>query len=249
MQNLSFCEAGCSFWVKKKAIYVRFFGVKVKTAWDQNWSGGEIQSKSRHRKLLRQSGIAATIKKARAKMANRKYTHVSHQYSLDFADAEVIPSEDDGLIERFKFDFKPIDQVSSIDNGSFVDIIGICQKVSEVANFTSKKGTDLTKRTFWIVDHSASNNILSFWYLITSVRDCCNSLSFTVIISSFTVSNSSCSLSFRFTKLSVRAFNAMFSLVSSWALFSLNNSSSIWVSCKTSFFCGDGWKSDFFATL
>ena len=38
---------------------------------------------------LRQSGIAATIKKARAKMANRKYTHVSHQYSLDFADAEV----------------------------------------------------------------------------------------------------------------------------------------------------------------
>ena len=94
-------------------------------------------------------------------MANRKYTHVSHQYSLDFADAEVIPSEDDGLIERFKFEFKPIDQVSSIDNGSFVDIIGICQKVSEVANFTSKKGTDLTKRTFWIVDHSASNIILS----------------------------------------------------------------------------------------
>ena len=176
--------------------------------------------------------------------SQRKYTHVSHQYSLDFADAEVIPSEDDGLIERFKFDFKPIDQVSSIGNGSFVDIIGICQKVSEVANFTSKKGTDLTKRTFWIVDHSASNIILSFWYLITSARDCCNSLSFTFIISSFTVSNSSCSLSIRFTKLSVRAFNAMFSLVSSWALFSLNNSSSIWVSCKTSFFCGVGWKSE-----
>ena len=172
--------------------------------------------------------------------SQRKYTHVSHQYSLNFADAEVIPSEDDGLIERFKFDFKPIDQVSSIDNGSFVDIIGICQKVSEVANFTSKKGTDLTKCTFWIVDHSASNIILSFWYLITSVRDCCHSLSFPVIISSFTVSNSSCCLSFRFTKLSVRAFNAMFSLVSSWALFSLNNSSSICVSCKTSFFLR-GW--------
>ena len=95
--------------------------------------------------------------------SQRKYTHVSHQYSLDFADAEVIPSEDDGLIERFKFDFKPIDQVSSIDNGSFVDIIGICQKVSEVANFTSKKGTDLTKRTFWIVDHSASNIECTLW--------------------------------------------------------------------------------------
>ena len=85
--------------------------------------------------------------------SQRKYTHVSHQYSLDFTDAEVIPSEDDGLIERFKFDFKPIDQVSSIGNGSFVDIIGICQKVSEVANFTSKKATDLTKRIIRIVDH------------------------------------------------------------------------------------------------
>jgi len=103
------------------------------------------------------------ITKARAKMANRKYTHVTHQYSLELADAEVTPCADDGGINKFKFDFKPIANIASIDSGSFVDIIGICQKVGEIVKFTSKKGNDLTKRSFYMVDNSASNIECAIW--------------------------------------------------------------------------------------
>jgi len=110
-----------------------------------------------------EEGKVFIIRKARAKLSRRQYTHITHQYSLDFADAEVTLCDDDGGIEKFKFNFKSIEEVASMDNGSFVDIIGICQKVSEIANFTSKKGNELTKRSFCIVDESASNIECALW--------------------------------------------------------------------------------------
>lgn len=110
-----------------------------------------------------EKGKVYIIKKARARMSKRQYTHIPHQYCLELADAEVTPCEDDGGIEKFKFDFKRIEEVSSIDNGSFIDVIGICQKVSEVAEFTSKKGNDLKKREFFLVDQSSSNISCTLW--------------------------------------------------------------------------------------
>jgi len=110
-----------------------------------------------------ETGKVFIIKKARAKMSKRQYTHIPHQYCLELADAEVTPCEDDGGIEKFKFDFKPISSVESIDNGGYVDVIGICQKITEVNEFTSKKGNELKKRSFFLVDKSSSNISCTLW--------------------------------------------------------------------------------------
>jgi len=110
-----------------------------------------------------EEGKVFVIRKARAKMSKRQYTHIAHQYCLDLADAEVTLCEDDGAIKRFKFNFKQIEEVASIENGSYVDLIGICQQVNDVVNFTSKKGKELTKRSFYIVDQSASNIECTLW--------------------------------------------------------------------------------------
>jgi len=110
-----------------------------------------------------EKGKVYIIKKARARMSKRQYTHIPHQYCLELADAEVTLCEDDGGIEKFKFDFKPIGDVASIENGSYVDVMGICQKVSEIAEFTSRKGNELKKREFFLVDKSSANISCVLW--------------------------------------------------------------------------------------
>jgi len=110
-----------------------------------------------------EKGKVFVIKKARAKMSRRQYTHIPHQYCLDLGDAEVTLCEDDGAIDKFKFEFKPIGDIASIESGQYVDVIGVCQKVTEISNFTSKKGNELTKRTFFLVDQSSSNIECTLW--------------------------------------------------------------------------------------
>jgi len=110
-----------------------------------------------------EKGKVFIIKKARAKMSRRQYTHIPHQYSLELGDAEVTLCDDDGGIDSFKFEFKPIGDVASIESGAYVDVMGVCQKITEVSNFTSKKGNELTKRTFFIVDQSSSNIECTLW--------------------------------------------------------------------------------------
>merc|ERR1719510_2793421 len=103
-----------------------------------------------------EEGKVFIIGKARVKVSNKRYTHIKHEYSLDLGEAEVHPASEDASIQDAVFDFKPINQIEQMENQSYVDVIGVCVDVSDVQNFTSKKGNELTKRTFSIVDNSSS---------------------------------------------------------------------------------------------
>lgn len=102
-----------------------------------------------------EEGKVYTIKKGRVKVANKRYTHIKNDYQLDLSmDSVVEFVGDDTAISGMKYDFKPLSELSDMQDKSFVDVCGICDNVSDLQEFTSKAGKELTKRSFRIVDQS-----------------------------------------------------------------------------------------------
>jgi len=112
-----------------------------------------------------EEGKIYTIHKGRIKMANKRYTHITSEYSLDLNQDTVVERvADDAGIAGMKYDFKPISALAEMEDRSFMDVYGIIDAVSEVQRFTSKKsGNELTKRTFRIVDQSSNSVECVLW--------------------------------------------------------------------------------------
>lgn len=130
--------------------------------------GTEIQATSFNDAVDRlypvfEEGKVFIIGKARVKVSNKRYTHIKHEYSLDLQDAEVSQVNEDTSIQSAVYDFKPIAQIEQMENQAYADVIGVCVEVSDVQNFTSKKGKELTKRTFSIMDNSNAKIECTLW--------------------------------------------------------------------------------------
>lgn len=110
-----------------------------------------------------EEGKVFIIGKARVKVSQKRYTHIKHEYSLDLEQAEVHPATEDTSIQSAVYDFQPISSIESLDKQAYVDVIGVCVEVSDVQNFTSKKGNELTKRTFSIADSSNAKIECTLW--------------------------------------------------------------------------------------
>lgn len=111
-----------------------------------------------------EEGKVFIIRKARVKVSNKRFTHIKHEYCLDLADAEVeMVQGDDGSIAAFQFEFKTIQDISDLPANTFADTLGICTAIGEVQNFTSKKGNELTKRSFTIVDQTSFSIECTLW--------------------------------------------------------------------------------------
>jgi len=112
-----------------------------------------------------EEGKVFIIRKARVKVSNKRFTHIKHEYCLDLADAEVemVQGGDDGSIAAFQFEFKTIQDLQDMPANTFSDTIGVCTAIGEVQNFTSKKGNELTKRSFTILDQSAFSIECTLW--------------------------------------------------------------------------------------
>lgn len=112
-----------------------------------------------------QEGKVFTISKGRVKVANKRFTHITNDYSIDLNEnSEVIFVGDDTKICGMVYDFKTLDQAAALDDKSFVDVIGICDNVGEVQTFTSNRTQkELTKRTFRLVDQTGTAIECTCW--------------------------------------------------------------------------------------
>jgi len=110
-----------------------------------------------------EEGKVFIISKARVKVSQKRYTHIKHEYSLDLEQAEVQPASEDTSIQSAVYDFTPISNIENVEKQAFVDVIGVCVDVSDIQNFTSKKGNELTKRTFSIADSSNAKIECTLW--------------------------------------------------------------------------------------
>lgn len=140
-------------------------------------TGGEIQATMFNDAVDKfyatfEEGMVYIIKRGRVKVANKRYTHINNDYSLDLSmDSDVEYVGEDMSISSMKYDFKPISHLADMQDKSYVDVCGVCDQVNEVQEFTSKSGKDLKKRTFRIVDQSGQGVDCTLWGDVASDFD------------------------------------------------------------------------------
>jgi len=143
----------------------KLFSVDLLDQW-----GGEIQATMFNDAAEKffsvfQVGKVFTISKGRVKVANKKWTHITNDYQLDLNEhSEVNYVGDDSGIQSQSYDFKTIDQVANLEDKAYVDVIGVCDNVGEIQNFTSQRTQkELTKRTMRIVDNTNTAIECTLW--------------------------------------------------------------------------------------
>lgn len=132
--------------------------------------GGEIQATCFNEAAekffaLFEEGKVYTVSKGRIRVANKRYTHIKNDYSIDLNEhSEVVFVGDDAKINAQVYDFKPLSDIEAMEDKSYVDALGVCDNVGEVQNFTSSRTQkELTKRTFRIVDQSGAAIECTMW--------------------------------------------------------------------------------------
>lgn len=126
-------------------------------------SGGEIQATCFNDAAekffpMLEEGKVYIISKGRVKVSNKRYTHITNDYCIDLTpDSEVVYVGEDTAIQSMTYNFQPINALAGMADKTFVDICGICDHVSEVQEFESKRtGKALRKRGFRLVDQSGA---------------------------------------------------------------------------------------------
>jgi len=133
-------------------------------------AGGEIQATMFNEAAEKffavfEEGKVFTVTKGRIKVANKRYTHIKNDYSIDLNEqSEVKFVGEDAKISSQVYEFKPLSDIEGMEDKSFCDTIGICDQVGEVQNFTSSRTQkELTKRTFRLVDKSGAAIECTTW--------------------------------------------------------------------------------------
>lgn len=112
-----------------------------------------------------EEGKVYIICKGRVKVANKKFTHIENDYSIDLGnESEVEFVGDDSAIQTIRFDFKPLSDIANLDDKAYVDACGVCDQVMELQEFESKRtGKQLKKRNIRIVDQSGAAIECTSW--------------------------------------------------------------------------------------
>jgi replication factor A1 len=98
------------------------------------------------------------------KAANKRYTSIQNDYTINLDDLSAIELvADDGKIKYKKFNFTSIEKISTVDNGTIVDVLGIILKVNDMSSITRKDGTSANKRVMTIYDESKQCIDLTLW--------------------------------------------------------------------------------------
>merc|ERR1719510_523758 len=112
-----------------------------------------------------EEGKVYIISKGRIKVANKRYTHITNDYTIDLnMDSEVIFAGEDKAIQNMKYDFKNLATLAELDDKAYIDCCGIVDHIGDIQSFTSKRTQkDLTKRNFRICDQSGSSVECTLW--------------------------------------------------------------------------------------
>lgn len=104
------------------------------------------------------------ISKCSVKAANKKYSTIQNDYEMTLGSDTVIQEcTDVTQIPAIKYNFIPITDIAAMEAGAMLDVIAICKEASDLSNFTSKAGRELTKREVVLVDQSNATITLTLW--------------------------------------------------------------------------------------
>lgn len=112
-----------------------------------------------------EEGKVYIMSKGRIKVANKRYTHIKNDYSIDMTmETEVEFAGADKSIKSMTYEFKKLSVLEDCDDKSYVDCCGIIDNIMDVQNFTSKRTQkELTKRSFRICDNSNAAVECTLW--------------------------------------------------------------------------------------
>lgn len=111
-------------------------------------------------------GKVYILSKGQVKAANKKFSSLNNDYELTLGnESQILPVHDeDTSIPQIKFNFVPLSEIESMENGTNVDIIGVAKSTNDLYAFTSKTtNKDLKKREVTVVDKSNTAVTVTLW--------------------------------------------------------------------------------------
>lgn len=106
------------------------------------------------------------ISKCQLKPANKKFSTLNNDYEMTMTNETVIQlcEEDNNTIPVMRYDLVPIIKVSTMEDKSIVDVIGICKDVGELQVFTARSNNrEMKKRDLTLVDASNASITYTIW--------------------------------------------------------------------------------------
>mmetsp|Transcript_8710 Transcript_8710/g.32158 ORF Transcript_8710/g.32158 Transcript_8710/m.32158 type:complete len:598 (-) Transcript_8710:86-1879(-) len=103
-----------------------------------------------------EQGRVFYIKGGRLKEANTRFNHLGHKCEITFNDQTIVqPAEEDASLPTVKINAVPIASLSTCQDNSNVDVLGIIKAVGELVQGRSEKSNkDYTKRNVTVCDNS-----------------------------------------------------------------------------------------------
>ena len=98
------------------------------------------------------------------RMANKKFTSIKNSYSLTLDGLSTIEEvPDDSGISHSCYNFTSISKISTLPNGTMIDVIGVAQFVGEVTQYTKQDGTQTVRRILRLCDDSDHEIEITIW--------------------------------------------------------------------------------------
>lgn len=113
-----------------------------------------------------QMGQVFIIFKAQVKPANKKFSTLPHEFELTIGDDTEVNAgdENDQSCPQLQFDFVRLHDIENAEKDSFVDVVAIVHRVSDVATIVQKSTQkELKKRDVTLVDDSQAEITLTLW--------------------------------------------------------------------------------------
>ncbi|XP_057448754.1 replication protein A 70 kDa DNA-binding subunit C isoform X2 [Lotus japonicus] len=112
-----------------------------------------------------EAGNVYLISRGSVKPAQKQFNHLRNDQELTLDITSVIQPclEDDNLIPKQTFNFRPISDIESMENNSIVDVIAVVTSISPTGSIMRKNGTETQKRTLKLKDMSGRSAELTLW--------------------------------------------------------------------------------------
>lgn len=115
--------------------------------------------------VIHEGGVYYVSAPCQVKIANKKFSNLSHDYELTFErDTVVEKAEDQESAPKVKYNFTNLAELQNVEKDSTIDTIGVLKEVAETSQITSKTtGKPYDKRDLTIVDQSGYQVRLTIW--------------------------------------------------------------------------------------
>ncbi|XP_018574321.1 replication protein A 70 kDa DNA-binding subunit [Anoplophora glabripennis] len=107
------------------------------------------------------------ISKCMLKPANKQFSTLKNDYEMTMTSETVIQEcleSDVSSIPQTKYDFVTIDKISSLEQNTMVDVIGVVKSVSDLQTFQARStGREMKKKEVLLVDQTNTAVTLTLW--------------------------------------------------------------------------------------